>query len=107
MKHTNFTFMRSKSGRNVFMFYGSYEDYLKEYSEEDRKDYEDKPVPFEELDTDALSELLCDLLEDRNSHSSIYRIDILTAVLKEDVDKKTAAKILRHFILCLEAHWGE
>ena len=105
MTHNDFIYLRSKGGRGVFMFYGNYEDYLNEYSEEERKDYEETPVPFEDLNLEDLSELLGNLLEDRNNHSIIYMIDILTAILREDVDEKTAAKIMRHYILCLEANW--
>ena len=106
MTHNDFIYLRGKGGRGVFMFYGSYDDYLNEYSEEERKDYEETPVQFEDLNLEDLSELLGNLLEDRNNHSIIYMIDILTAILREDVDEKTAAKIMRHYILCLEANWA-
>ena len=105
MKHTDFIYMRRKGGRGVFMFIGSYEDYLKEFSTEDRKDYEDRPISFYELDIDALEELLTCVLEDRNSHRTLYRIKILADVLRESVDEQTAANIMRKYILCLEAHW--
>lgn len=103
MTHSSFTYLRSKSNKKVYLFYGTYDDYLKEYSKEDRMDYEETPVPFEELNVDDLAELLTSILEDRNSHRTLYMVDILRDVLKEDVDPKTAAKIMRHYILCLEA----
>ena len=101
MKTKNkYNFLQHKKNRTIGIFYGP----LKEFSKEELEDYNLTPIPFEELDTNTLEELLSNILEDYNMHFRCqYEPKLLTdCARKAGCNEKMCADFLRHYIIKLE-----
>lgn len=101
-EYDKYTYFRHKKSGNIHLFYGCYHDVMREYSFDDLKEYDPNPLSFEDLDANALSELLSNIYENRNWHKSLYRVSILVSSIQNNADEKTATNILRQYILKLE-----
>lgn len=104
MKHTDFTFLRDKKKGKVFMFYGTYKDFLKEYDKNERSLYEKTPIPFGKLKLNTLTILLENIMEDNNWHArAAYEPRLLAdSMLKAGISKKSCENAMRNFITGLE-----
>ena len=100
MNHNKYTFLRNKTNKTIGLFYGSIDD----FTTEELEGYDLNPIPFEELDTNALKELLSNLLEDYNMHFRCqYEPNLITdCARRAGCNEKMTADFLRYYIVKLE-----